>query len=111
MLDVLLGFDQGAKSSYLTMRLYSKDTATSIDLVAVDDANSGLKARAQYIRKSKLVEVSGLLNYDFVNSDDLLLNGLLLKIALHRQRDSFVLMVDDARMDCRVRIIEAQLCV
>ena len=48
---------------------------------------------------------------DLVNSDRLLLNDLPLKIVLHRQRDSFVLMADDASRYCRVRIIEAQLCV
>ena len=43
------------------MGLYSKDTATKMDLVAVDGANGGLKARTQYIKESKMVEVPGLL--------------------------------------------------
>ena len=55
--------------------------------------------------------MSGSLHCDLVSSDRLLLNGLPLKIVLHRQRGSFVLMADDANRDCRVRIIEAQLCV
>ena len=38
------------------------------------------------------------------------MNGLPLKIVLQRQRHSFVLMADDASRDCRVCIIEAQLC-
>ena len=109
MLEILLGYDQGAKNSYLTMGIYSKDRAMKMDLVAVDGANSGLKTRSQYIKESKLVEVSGLLHCDLVNSDRLLLNSLPLKIVLHRQ--SFVLMADDASRDCRVRIIEAQFCI
>ena len=80
-------------------------------LATVDGANSGLKARTQYIKESKLVEVSGLLYYDLVNSDRLILSGLPLKIVLHRQRDSFVLMADNTSRDCRVCIIETQLCV
>ena len=76
MLDVLLGYDQGAKNSYLSMGLYSKDTATEMDLVAVDGANGGLRAGSQYIKERKLVEVSGILNCDLVSSDHLLLNGL-----------------------------------
>ena len=89
------------------MGLYSKDTATKMDLVAVDGANSGLKARTQYIKESKMVDVPDLLHSGLVNSNCLLLNGLPLKIALNRQRGSFVLMVDDASRDCKVRIIEA----
>ena len=111
MLEVHLGYDHGAKNSYLTMltmRLYSKDTVMKLDLVAVSGVN---KARTQCIKESKIVEKSSLLHCDFVNSDCLLLNGLLLKTVLHRQRDSSVLMADDASRDCRVRIKEAQLCV
>ena len=111
MLEVLVGYDQGAKNSYLTMGLYNKDTAMKMDLMAVDGANGGLKARSQYVKESKLVEVSGLLHCDLLISDRLLLNGLPLKGVLHRQRDSFVLMADDASRDCRVRIIEAHLFV
>ena len=69
--------------SYLTMGLYSKDTASKMDLVAVDGANSVLKARTQYIKESKIVEVSGLLDCDLINSDRLVLNGLPLKIVLY----------------------------
>ena len=83
MLEVSLGYNQGAKISYLTMGLYSKDTATKIDLVSVGGANGGIKARSQYIKESKLVEVSGLLHCNLVNSDRPLLNGLPLKIVLH----------------------------
>ena len=58
-----------------------------------------------------MVKVSGLLHCNLVNSDRLLLNGLPLKIVLQRQRGKFVLMAEDASRDCRVGIIEAQLCV
>ena len=81
-----------------------------MDLLAVDGANGGLKPRSQYIKESKLV-VSGLLHCDLLNSSRLLLNGLSLKIVFHQQRNSFVLMADDTSRNCRVRIIEAQLCV
>ena len=65
------------------MGLFSKDLLTKMDLVAVDGANGGLKARTQYIKKKKLVEVSGLLHCNLVNSDRLLLNGLPLKSDSH----------------------------
>ena len=44
ILEVLLRYDQGAKNANLAMVLYSKDTATKLDLVAVVVANGGLKA-------------------------------------------------------------------
>ena len=58
------------------MGLYSKDTGTKIYLVEVDGANAGLKVRRQYIKESKLVEVSGMLRCGLVISDCLLLNSL-----------------------------------
>ena len=73
-----------------------------MDLVVVNDANGGLKARSQYIKESKLVEVSGLFHCDHVNLDRLILNGL---------PNSFVLMADNVSINCKVCIIEAQLCV
>ena len=69
MLEFLLGYDHGAKNSYLTMGLYSKGTASKMDLMTVDDGNEGLKARAQYIKESKMVEVSGLWHCDLVSPD------------------------------------------
>ena len=46
--------------------------------------------------------------YDLLNSDRLLLNSIPLKTVLHRQRDSFLLMADDARRDFRIPIRELQ---
>ena len=79
MLEVPLGYDQGAKNAYLTMVLYSKDTAMKMDLVTVDGSNSGLKTRILYIKESKLVELSGLLQCNLFNSDRLFLEWPLLK--------------------------------
>ena len=76
-----------------------------MDLMAVNGANGGLKARSKYIKRSKLVEVFGPLHYDLVNSNCLLLNGLPLKTGLHGQTDSLVLMADNPSRDCRVCII------
>ena len=83
MLEVLLGYDHKTKITYVTMGLYSKDAETKMDLVAVASANSWLKARTQYIKESKIVQVSGLLDCHLVHLDCLLLNGLPLKIVLH----------------------------
>ena len=93
------------------MGLYSKGRATKMALVAGNSADGRLKTKSQYIKESKLVEVSGLLHCNPVNSNHLLLNGLSSKIVLHQQRDSFVLMADDASRGCRVRVIEVQLSI
>ena len=76
ILEVLLGYDHGVKNSYLAMGFYSKDTASKMDLVAVDGASSGIKARTQYIKERKTVEVSGLLHCVLINLDCLVLNGI-----------------------------------
>ena len=90
MLEVLLGYNERTKNSYITVGLYSKDTTTKMDLVAVDGASGGLKARTQYIKESKMVEVAGLLHYDLVSSNRLLLNSLPLNIVLHRQSSNIL---------------------
>ena len=66
-----------------TMGLYSKGTATKMDMLAVDGANSGLKATSQYIKERRLVKVPDLLHWDLINLDHLLLNCLPFKIILH----------------------------
>ena len=58
------------------MGFYSKDTASKMDLVAVNGASSGIKARTQYIKERKTVEVSGLLHCVLINLDCLVLNGI-----------------------------------
>ena len=37
------------------------------------------------------------------------MKGFPLKIVLNQERDSFVLITDDASRDCRVHVIEAEL--
>ena len=103
MLEVLLVYDYGAKTSCLTLGLYGKGTVSKMDLMTLDDGNDGLKARTQYIKERELVEVSGLLHCDVVSLNCLLLNNLPLKI--ERKSESFVLMTDGAGR--YFRIIEA----
>ena len=95
MLEFLLGYDQEVKKSYLSMVCYGKDTATKMELMAVDGANGGLKARAQCVKERELAEMSGPLHCNLVSLDRLLLTGLPSKIVFHQQRERFVLMADD----------------
>ena len=94
------------QKTHLTLGLYSKGTVSKMNLMTLDDGKDGLKARTQYIKERELVEMSGLLHCDVVNSNCLLLNDLPLKIVLHRQSESFVLMTDGASRYFGVRIIE-----
>ena len=50
-----------------------------MDLVAVDGTKSVLKARTQYTKEKKFLEVSCLLHCDLVNLDRLLFNGIPLR--------------------------------
>ena len=77
------------------MVCYGKDTATKMELMAVDGANGGLKARAQCVKERELAKMSGPLHCNLVSLDRLLLTGLPSKIVYHQQRERFVLMADD----------------
>ena len=64
-----------------------------MDLMAVDGTKSVLKARTQYTKEKKLVEVSCLLHCDLVILDRLLLNGIpLTKCFTNRETVLFLLL-------------------
>ena len=93
------------------MGLYSKDTATKMDLVAGWQSmvlTVGSKQVHQRKQIGKSVWSIALQSPPFRLP---FWNGLPLKIVLHQHTGSFVLMTDDASRDCRVRTIKTQLCV
>ena len=92
MLKVVLGYNQGAKISDLIMRFYSKDTATKMELMALSDTNG------EHQRKKKQISrIVWSIALEYFPSDQLLLDGIFLKIVLELQKYIFVLISDDAR--------------
>ena len=57
MLEVLLGYNQGAENSYLTIGVYENGFGGSGSYY-----NGELKARTNYIKEIKLAKVSDLLH-------------------------------------------------
>ena len=86
MIESLLSYGQDAKASQLSSSLFYKDTAGQMDtadLLAADDAvNKELKARHQYIKGSRVVDMIGPMHGDIFLQDRHVLNGVDLKLKL-----------------------------
>lgn len=112
ILETILNYGEDAKKSQLTMGLFSKDTAGNIDETDPAKDNAGLKDRFEFTKNSALVELSGRLHSDICNQGRLLLNGLPLKIVLHRSKDNFSLIADGATpASFKVKITDAVMRV
>ena len=86
--EALLNYGKDAKKSQLQMGLYIKDPAGKFE-VFDEDRNKSFEEKKSYFEKSKIVDVSGQLHCDIFNQGKLILNGLPLKITLHRNRSTF----------------------
>ena len=62
----------------------------------VDPGNHGLHSRHLFSRESQKVSVMGSLRIDLFEQERYIPNGVSLKLRFHRQRDPFVLMVENA---------------
>ena len=102
MLEVFLGYNQGGKISHLTMGLYSEQQKWVC--WQWTQSKNIVYWRKQIGRSASSIELR------FLHCGSSSLKSPPLNIVPHWQRDSFLLLADDARRDCRVRIIEAQLC-
>ncbi|UYV60361.1 K02A2.6-like [Cordylochernes scorpioides] len=84
-------FLQLAKT-FLKSSLFEKDTAKYFDETDPNGNNLGLKARHAVMDLNKEITLFGAMNLDLSFQHKLLLNGVSLKIRLHRAKNSFVLM-------------------
>lgn len=105
-IEALLGYDSPAKHSHMTMRLWHKDTAGSMDSL---DNNVGLDKRRNLTLNSQAIEMLGPIHADFFNQDRFLLNNIELRIKLNRNKDSYVLMSSAGTE--RVVLLDATLLV
>ena len=91
------------------MGMYTKDQAERHD--DIDPArNTGLSERFQYFKASQTVEVYGRIHSDIFNQGRLIVNGLPLKIIMHRNKNSFALLAATGS-DYKILMIEAILCL
>ena len=77
----------------------------------VDNRNEGLHQRFLHTKGSKLVDLIGPIHADIFFQDKLLLNGVSMKIKLHRSKDSFCLMSSTPDADYKVKIQSATLYI
>ena len=108
IIETLLNFGSDAKKSQLSMAMYTKDQAGRLD--DVDPArNSGLSERFEHFKGSRTVEIYGRIHSDLFNQGRLILNGLPLKIVMHRNKSTFALLAASGS-DYKILSTEALLC-
>ena len=87
IIETLLNVGNDAKKSQLRMGMYTEDQAERHD--DIDPArNTGLSERFQYFKASQTVEVYGRIHSDIFNQGRLIVNGLPLKIIMHRNKNT-----------------------
>ena len=111
-IKTLLNFTEQAKKSYLTKALYYKDTAGHIDVVGnTSDNNWGLKKRGAFTNASAEVGLVGVPLCYLLNTNELLLDNIEIKIKIDLNGDEFVLMSGEEANDCKIKIMSNTLRV
>ncbi|XP_072041316.1 uncharacterized protein F54H12.2-like [Amphiura filiformis] len=120
MIETLLTYGSDAMKSQLTSSLFYKDTSGRMDVAnptaADNQANLGLKKRYQFTQQSRVVDMVGMLHADIFCQEKFLLNGVELKLKLHRSKNAFCLLRAndddlDAQPEYKVQIMDATLLV
>ncbi|XP_033107266.1 uncharacterized protein F54H12.2-like [Anneissia japonica] len=115
MIETLLTYGTDAKQTHLTGGLFYKDTASRMDAanptVGNAVANNGLKKRSEFTNGSRLVDLIGPIHCDIFFQDRMMLNGVDVKIKLHRSKNSFCLMSPDAAAGFKVHLEDASVYV
>jgi hypothetical protein len=113
MIETLLSYDYGAKTSQLHSALYYKDTPGKMDVVdpnaADGQANMGLKNRATWVRGGKSVDLMGKLHCDMMCQEKYLLNRVDLHVKCIRSPNKFCLLSSGADAGYKVIIQSATL--
>jgi len=105
MIQTLLSYGSGAKTSQLTSQLWIKDTAGHLDDNDVNGGfNSALNTRSLYFAQSKTADMEGPLYHDLFNMDRLILNQVAINVRLTRARSEICLMTNVASPDYKVEI-------
>lgn len=100
-IDTILGYDLPAQQSHLTTRLFAKDTAFEFN--SRDARNKGYEARANALSDNRSVDIISNLHCDFFGQERYLINGVEMKLRLHRSKTAFHVMASrDAQVDVRI---------
>ena len=111
-IENLLSYGPAAKASHLTAALFYKDEAGKMDdrNPLADAANSGLKTRAGFTNRNRVVDLVGRLHSDIFFQPRYMLNDVNVKIRMTRSKNEFALVWTGAN-PFRISIVSAALFV
>lgn len=114
MFESLLTYDQPCAESQMQAAGFYKDTAGQMD--AVDPTpdknaptNKGLKERFELTRESRTVEFISRIHADIFNQNKLMVNGVRLRIKLHRNKNEFCLMAANANYVLQIQDVSMMI--
>lgn len=111
MIQTLLSYGSGAKTSQLTSLMWSKDTPGYMDDYDVENtSNAGLARRAQFFEKSMSVDMEGPILHDLFQLDRYLMNQVAVGVKLYRTRPEFCLMSNETGYEVVIEDIVLKAC-
>ncbi|CAG2241901.1 unnamed protein product [Mytilus edulis] len=111
MIQTLLSYGSGAKTSQLTSLMWSKDTPGYMDDYDVENtSNAGLARRAQFFEKSMSVDMEGPILHDLFQLDRYLINQVAVGVKLYRTRPEFCLMSNETGYEVVIEDIVLKAC-
>ena len=110
-IETLVNYGKAAKETQLTAAGWYKDTAGAIDSYDIAGDNTGLAKRALLASKSTTIDLVGRLHSDIFFQEKLLLNGVGMRLKLHRNKDTAVIMANENNAAYRTVIVKAELRV
>ena len=114
MFESLLTYDQPCAESQMQAAGFYKDTAGQMDAVdPTPDGNAptnlGLKERFELTRGSRTVEFISRIHADIFNQNRLMVNGVRLRVKLHRNKNEFCLMAANANYVLEIEDVSMML--
>ena len=91
MLETLLSYGKGAKSSHLECELYYKDTAGAMEDMKEEGENEGFTERYGYCKESNTIDMIGRIHHD------ILLNKVDINLILTRLANEFCLLSETGK--------------
>lgn len=98
ILEALLSYDAQSLESQMQAAGFYKDSAGRMDAVDPDEVNTnaGLKERFELLKKSNAVEFVAKIHADIFTQPKLLVNGVRMRLKLHKNKNEFCLMSTNA---------------
>jgi len=93
------------------MGLSTKEKGSKLDILDPTGENIGLNERSSYTNEGKTVSLSGRPHIDIAHQGRLIVNGLPIKMTLHRHKDAFALLATGASPSYKIKLLDVVFCV